>query len=114
MFLSAYDIECLQKAKTIIDKEISQHFSITEIAANSGIGSTKLKKGFKQQYGAGLFAYLRKQRMEMAAMLLISSDKSIKQIAKATGFHYTSNFNTAFTKYFKTSPARFRIFHRIK
>jgi AraC-like DNA-binding protein len=108
MPLSAYDMECLQKAKAFIDKDISRHFAIQEIAESAGIGSTKLKKGFKQQYGLGLFAYLRKQRMEMAAILLSTTNKTIKQIAKTTGFHYTSNFSSAFKAYYKKSPARYR------
>lgn len=108
MFLSAYDMECLQKAKTLIDKDISQHFSIDEIAATAGIGSTKLKKGFKEQYHIGLFGYLRKQRMEMAALLLKTTTKTIKQIAKTTGYHYTSNFTSSFIKFHHISPAQYR------
>lgn len=107
-------MECINKAKALIDKDISRHFAIDEIATTVGIGATKLKKGFKQQYGLGLFAYLRKQRMELAGTLLRNTYKTIKQIAKATGFHYTSNFNSSFTRYYKTSPARYRIFHQNK
>lgn len=108
MTLSVYDMECVQKAKSLIDRDISRHFSIQAIAASAGLGATKLKKGFKQEYGLGLFAYLRKQRMEMAATLLITSNKTIKQIAKTTGFHYTSNFTTSFIKFHMQSPAQYR------
>jgi AraC-like DNA-binding protein len=108
MPFSAYDMECITKAKALIDKDISRHLSIDDIAASAGIGSTKLKKGFKEQYGFGLFTYLRQQRMEMAAILLSTTNKPLKLIAKTTGFHYTSNFNSAFKHFHQCSPAQYR------
>jgi len=114
MPLSEYDIECIDKAKALIDADLSIHHSIGYIAAVSGIGATKLKKGFKERYNSSLYAYLRTQRMEQAAAFLENSNKTIKQIAKATGFHYTSNFNTAFSSYYTVSPATYRRLHSAK
>jgi AraC-like DNA-binding protein len=114
MPLSEYDIECIAKAKALIDADLSIHHSIEHIAAVSGIGATKLKKGFKDRYNSSLYAYLRTQRMEQAAALLENSNKTIKQIAKATGFHYTSNFTAAFKNYYTASPATFRRLHSKK
>ncbi len=108
MALSTYDMECLQKAKALIEKDLSRHFTISEIAAVSGIGATKLKQGFKKQFGYPIFVYLRRQRMQYAASLLKNTNKTIKQIAKATGFLYTSNFTTAFTSFHHISPALYR------
>lgn len=108
MALSTYDMECLQKAKTLIEKDLSRHFTISEIAAVSGIGTTKLKQGFKKQFGHPIFVYLRRQRMQYAASLLTDTNKTIKQIAKAVGFLYTSNFTTAFTSFHHISPALYR------
>jgi AraC-like DNA-binding protein len=114
MPLSEYDIECIEKAKTLIDADLSVHYSITHIASVTGIGSTKLKKGFKETYGSSLYAYLREQRMKKAAELLENTHKTIKQVAKATGFHYTSNFANSFTVHHKLTPAAYRRMHREK
>lgn len=108
MSLSTYDMECLQRVKALIDKDISRHFSIDELAATAGIGATKLKQGFKEQFGYPIFDYLRRQRMLYAASLLSDTSKTIKQIAKTTGFQYTSNFTTAFTSFYHISPALYR------
>ena len=108
MDITDYDMECIAKAKALIDADTSIHYSIDHIASVAGIGATKLKKGFKKQYQSSLFAYLRTQRMIKAAALLTTTNKTIKQIAKATGFHYTSNFTTAFTTYYKLSPGSYR------
>ena len=103
-----YDIECIEKAKKLIDADISSHTTIATLAIKSGIGETKLKVGFKKYYGASPFAYLRKKRMEKAAELLLESQKSMKQIAKVTGFRHTNNFITAFNTYYHVTPHRYR------
>jgi AraC-like DNA-binding protein len=103
-----YDIECFEKAKSMIDGDTSRHYSIEFIAETIGIGKTKLKIGFKEYFKMGLFTYLREQRMIKAAELLIHSNKTIKQIAKATGFKYYSNFILAFTNYHGLPPSKYR------
>jgi AraC family transcriptional activator of pyochelin receptor len=114
MPLSEYDIECVKKAKALIDADLSVHYSIAHIASVAGIGATKLKKGFKESYGSSLYAYLREQRMIQAAALLAETGKTLKQVAKTTGFHYTNNFSIAFTKYHKVSPAAYRLLKKEK
>lgn len=109
MDLTTYDMSCLQKAKALIDADISRHLTIDTLATKTGIGTTKLKKGFKQLFKMGLYAYLKNKRMIEAAELLSDTDKTVKQIAKATGFRYTSNFNTAFRKFHDITPLQYRI-----
>jgi AraC-like DNA-binding protein len=108
MPLSEHDIECIEQAKALIDADLSVHYSIAHIASVSGIGATKLKKGFKEAYGSSIYAYLRIQRMKKAADLLENTSKTVKQVAKASGFHYTSNFRSAFFNYHKISPSAYR------
>ena len=108
MQFSDYDIECIKKAKAIIDADISRHYTIEFIAGKTRMGETKLKKGFKQYYKLGLFTYLRKQRMIKAAELIVETNKTIKQIAKTSGFNHSSNFITAFTSYHGLTPTKYR------
>jgi AraC-like DNA-binding protein len=103
-----YDIECIKKAKSIIDADTSVHYSIEVLAEKIGIGKTKLKTGFKEHFKMGLFTYLREKRMLKAAELLIHSNKTIKEISKATGYKYYSNFLSAFTAYHGLPPSKYR------
>ena len=103
-----YDIECIERAKKFIDADISSHTTIAVLAMKSGIGESKLKAGFKKFYGSSPYAYLRKQRMIKAAELIIETNKTMKQIARATGFRHTNNFITAFTAYYHATPVRYR------
>lgn len=108
MNLSAYDIECLEQAKALIDQDRRMHRSTAEIAQAVCMGATRLKAGFKAYYGMGLYSYLREQRMQLALHLLESSDKTIKAIAHETGFLYITNFSAAFKKRFGTSAGNYR------
>lgn len=108
MFLTSYDITRLEAAKAFIDKNNRLHHSIGEISHEVGMGTTKLKEGFKYYFGTGLYGYLREQRMQLALLLLQDRNKTIKLIAKETGFKYTSNFTKAFNKRFGITPGGFR------
>jgi len=108
MMLTDYDIECLEKARALIEKNSSLHHSIDSIAQQVGMSATRLKAGFKQHYGSGLYTYLRQQRMQLALELLADRNKTIKAIAKTTGFRHTSNFTHAFKKAFGVTPGEKR------
>jgi len=100
MRLSSYDIECIQRAKNFIDSDIRHHHRISEIAAYALINSAKLRAGFKQLFGSGLFHYLAEQRLRQGKYLLENTDKSLKEISHLLGYKHTCNFNTAFKKRF--------------
>lgn len=111
MRFSKHDMECIAEAKARIDADISKHYTIVFIAEKTGIGKAKLKKGFKYVNGCGLYAYLSKQRMLKAAELLATTEKSLKEIARLTGFSYSSNFTSAFTARYKLTPTKYRQLH---
>jgi AraC-like DNA-binding protein len=108
MRLSSYDLECLENAKTFIDADMNRHHTIAEIAAHSGMNTSKLRAGFKQLYGQGLYHYLKEQRLEKAKYLLETSDKSLKQISHLLGYKHTCNFITNYRKRFGKGPASWR------
>ena len=108
MLLSDYDMECLAKAKEIMDKDHSIHYDIATLAKKVGLGTTKLKAGFKLLYGKGLYQYLQEQRMQHAMSILFDKTKTLKQVAKDVGFKHTNNFIAAFSKKFGISPGQIK------
>ena len=112
--LTDYDIECIQKAKQIIDADLGNHFTIVNISVKVHIGKTKLKQGFREYFGMGLFTYLKIQRMHKAAELLAETKRTIKQISRDTGFKYTTNFNKAFASFHGITPANYRHLFKIQ
>ena len=106
--LSAYDIECLEKAKQLIEADLSKHISISDLSQKVALGATKLKNGFAQQYGTPIYSYLRTKRMLRAVELLTDTDKTVKEIARLTGFRHKNNFTSAFKRYHGYTPRSLR------
>jgi AraC-like DNA-binding protein len=106
--LTQKENDSLFKARDIIMADITQHFSIREISQKVQLNEFKLKTGFKQVFGTGLFEYLLKIRMEKAYQLLTETNKPIKEIASLTGYDYLTNFIAAFRKHFTQTPGEVR------
>jgi AraC-like DNA-binding protein len=100
--------ENIHNAKDFIDTHLREHYSITFLSKIAGINTSLLKKGFKQFFGQGPFEYLLHQRLTIARDQLEESDKPVKQISKAAGYHSCGNFSTAFKKKFGKSPSVWR------
>lgn len=106
--LSSYDMERLQKVRALIDTNVARHHSIREIALYAGMSTTKLKDGFKELYGMGLYHYLKKQRLEKGKYLIENTDKTLWEISRSLGYKHVCNFITAFKKEFGKSPGLWR------
>ena len=106
--LTEKENDALFTARNIIMADITKHFSIREISQKVQLNEFKLKNGFKQVFGTGIFEYLLKTRMEKAYQLITETDKPIKEIASLTGFEYQTNFINAFRKHFGFTPGSLR------
>jgi len=98
----------LYEARSIILKNPGKHFTIGEIAQQVGLNEARLKSGFKQVFGTGLFQYMLEAKMQKAFQWVVDTDKPVKEIARLTGYTSLQNFLTAFKKYFKTTPGALR------
>lgn len=108
MNLKQYDLECIWTAKEMLVKNLQRHIIISDLALEVGLNEHKLKYGFKQVFGMGVYTYLVHARMQKARTLLEETDKSIKEIASLTGYKRTSSFIRSFKKEFSKSPAMWR------
>lgn len=98
----------LYEAKSIIEKNTSRQFTISEIAEQIGLNEAKLKSGFKQVFGTGLFQFMLQAKMQKAWVWVLETNKPVKEIARLTGYTSMQNFVTAFKKYFNTTPGALR------
>lgn len=108
MKLTDADIEHLNKARELIDKDVSRHFTILEIARQVGLSESKLTRGFKLLYKMGLFEFLKNARLEKGKYLIENTDKSMKEISKSLGYKYRNSFSLAFKKKFGIAPRSWR------
>jgi AraC family transcriptional activator of pyochelin receptor len=103
-----YEIDSIQAARDMIRKNIKYHFVIREIAQKVGMNEFKLKNGFRELFGNGVYEYLRSERMQIARQLLGESGRSVKEIASLTGYRSVNSFIKAFKKMYGVTPGDFR------
>ncbi len=106
--LTQKENDAVLDARELILNDITKHFTIKEISQRVQLNEFKLKSGFKEVFGMGLFEFLLQARMEKARQLLIETDKPMKEIAALTGFEFLTNFIAAFRKYFGYTPGELR------
>ena len=58
-------------------------------------------------YGATVFGYLRKMRLEEARRLLEKGDMNVTEAALAVGYNSISSFSRAFSAHFGSKPLSF-------
>lgn len=102
--LSRREIERLNGVREILAGRFLDPPSIRELARHAGTNEAKLMNGFKQLFGQTVFDYAQRLRMEKAKSLLEETDLSITEIAFQVGYEYSSNFTTAFKRFFGVTP----------
>lgn len=102
----------LRKAYELINDCCTESITIAEIAASVGVHSMHLARTFRRFFNCSPAEYLRKCRVELAANLLLNSEKTIVDIALTTGFTDQSQFTQSFKKSTGITPAKFRQMHK--
>lgn len=103
-----YEIDGIQAARTMIKKNIRYHFVIREISQKVGMNEFKLKNGFRELFGNGVYEYLRTERMLEARQLLSEGGRNVKEVAALTGYKSVNSFIKAFKKKFGETPGGYR------
>ena len=100
------------KALAYLHEDPSHDWTVEELAHTVGLSRTRLAERFRQLIGDSPIAYLKKWRLKVGAEALLSSEKSVSEIAAAVGYGSESAFNRAFKLEYSTPPAQFRRDHR--
>jgi AraC-like DNA-binding protein len=103
------EISSIYKADAIISSHLNEHITIEKLSRMTGTNQFKLKKGFKQIFGMGVFQRLLHLRMEQAKMLLETTDKSIGEISELAGYDTAAGFIHAFRREFDMTPREWRL-----
>lgn len=88
--------------------------SIDDLAKGLGTSSWKANEDFKKMYGKTIKIFLFEKKMEWAYRNISQSSMLIKELSEIMGYSGTSNFSTAFSKYFGVSPRQLRLSANVK
>ncbi len=96
----------IQKAVHYINTRLTQEITVEDIAKEVKISKYHFMRLFKLCTGKTVSGYLLSERLNAAAQYLISTDKSISEIASLFRFCDQSYFTYTFKKQFGVTPAR--------
>lgn len=98
----------IRQALAIIRHSLNRHLDITTIAREVCMSKDHFIRTFKKETGATPNTYIIRKKMEMAQLMLLTSDNPIKSIAMQLGFADDSYFNKSFRKFAGKSPQQYR------
>jgi len=103
--LSPTDIDRLERVRRHLIERLAEPPTLAELARGAGLSVTRLKGGFRTQFGTSVFGYLRGARMEHARHLLLERRLNVSEVALLVGYQNPSKFAAAFRRQFGTSPS---------
>lgn len=99
----------LEKAISLIEKELENpEFTPSRLAQELALSDSQLYRKLKAITNTSTALFMRGVRLEKAKGLLLTTDKTISEIAYETGFTDPNWFGKAFKEQFETTPSVFR------
>ena len=100
--------KCVMNTCDYIKSHVADPLSIDSLAEMAGYTEYYYSHRFKQEMGISLKEYIKKEKLERAALLLSSTHMSIQEICDGLSFGTRSFFSTSFTREYGMSPSEYR------
>ena len=95
--------------KQIIEAHLFLQVGIDELARKTNLSVSSFKREFTKLYNDSPANYIKTQRLEKAAGLLLASDNRITDIALDCGFNDLANFTKSFHDKYNVTPTNYRL-----
>lgn len=102
------DLERIKEAMTYMQQNFSGKVRLEDVADSLAISKSELCRCFRRVLKVSPMEYLIQFRLEEAGRQLLSTDKSVTQIALETGFDSPSHLGRFFLKEFGCTPRQYR------
>jgi AraC-like DNA-binding protein len=98
----------LLRARDLADARYFDPIGVDDMARAASLSRAHFSREFKRAFGESPRAYLLTRRLERAAALLRSTDRSVADICLSVGLQSIGSFTTSFSRTFGASPAAYR------
>lgn len=98
----------IRQALALIRHNLEKRLDIATIAREVCMSKDHFIRTFKKEVGTTPNSYIIKKKMEMAQLLLLTTDNPVKSIAVQLGFADDSYFNKSFRRFSGMSPQQYR------
>jgi len=98
----------IQHALTYIKMHVTENIRIEDIARYCNYSTSYVSRNFNKTVGMNISTYINKLRIEVSKTYLITSDKTIAEIAEIVGFDDLSYYSRVFSSLLGIPPTEFR------
>ena len=98
----------LLRAKDLADARYSEPLRVEDLARAAGLSRAHFSEQFRRAFGESPHAYLLTRRLERAAALLRSTDRTVADVCVSVGLRSVGSFTTSFTRTYGASPTAYR------
>jgi AraC-like DNA-binding protein len=98
----------LLRAKDVADARYAEALDVNDLAGAAGLSRAHFSREFRRAFGESPHAYLLTRRLERAAALLRSTDRTVTDICFSVGLKSVGSFTTSFTRAYGRSPTAYR------
>jgi AraC-like DNA-binding protein len=98
----------LTRAKDLADARYFERLDVDDMARAAGLSRAHFSREFRRAFGESPHAYLLTRRLERAAALLRTTDRSVADVCLSVGLQSVGSFTTSFTRTFGVSPTAYR------
>ena len=98
----------LLRAKDLADARYGEPLTVEDLAHAARLSRAHFSREFRRAFGETPHAYLMTRRLERAAALLRSTDRSVAEVCLDVGLAGIGSFTSAFTRTYGVPPTAYR------
>jgi len=101
----------LLRAKDLADARYREPLDVSALARAAHLSEAHFSREFRRAFGESPHQYLLTRRLERAASLLRSTDRTVAEICFAVGLRSVGSLTTSFGRAYGLSPTAYRAAH---
>jgi AraC-like DNA-binding protein len=101
----------LLRAKDLVDARYAERLDVPALARAARLSTAHFSREFQRAFGETPHRYLLTRRLERAAALLRTTDRTVADICMTVGLRSVGSFTTSFGRMFGVSPTAYRAAH---
>lgn len=109
--VSSAQVELAKLAADYLYEHKEKRVTVQRLCDEFHVSATHLQNAFKGVYGVPVYSYIRIQKMQVAALELTHTERSVGEIASECGYDNASKFASAFREIMGETPIEYRKTH---
>ena len=101
----------LLRARDLVDARYRDPLDVKALAYAAKLSPAHFSREFRREFGESPHQYLLHRRLERAATLLRTTDRSVTDICLTVGLRSIGSFTTSFGRAFGMTPTQYRAAH---